>query len=271
MEISITITTNGSKFSPIVFSGDYVQQIEIAGSLGFKATELHIQDPNKINRAAICEALQKSGMRVSTIGTGQAYVDEGLSFSNPDPAIRERAVQRIKDQIKFAKGLKAKVIIGTIKGRMPEAPEDQVIARKRVINCFRECIAYAEKYETYLTLEAINRYETNFLNTAQETAEFIDEIGSPLLGLHLDTFHMNIEEVSIEETLRKYARYLIHIHVADSNRWAPGLGHLDFPGIVKTLREINYQEFLGIECLPKPEPLIAAKQALACFAAIITK
>jgi sugar phosphate isomerase/epimerase len=271
MEISITITANGSKFSPIVFSGDYAQQIEIAGSLGFKAAELHIQDPNKINQAAIGAALQKSGMRVSTIGTGQAYVDEGLSFASPDAAIRERAVQRIKDQIKFAQRLKAKVIIGTIKGRMPENPEDQVTARKRVLDCFRECIAYAEKSETYLTLEAINRYETNFLNTAAETVALIDEVGSPLLGLHLDTFHMNIEEVSIEEALRKYARYLIHVHVADSNRWAPGMGHLDFAGIVKTLRAIDYQGFLGVECLPKPEPLLAAKQALAYLKSLRTE
>jgi sugar phosphate isomerase/epimerase len=249
----------------------FTQSSKLAGFLGFKATELHIQDPNKINRAAICKALQKSGMRVSTIGTGQAYVDEGLSFSSPDAAIRERAVQRIKDQIELAKELKAKVIIGTIKGRMPEAPEDKVTARKRVIDCFRECSTYAKKYETYLTLEAINRYETNFLNTAEETAKFIDEVGSPLLGLHLDTFHMNIEEVSIEEALRKYARYLIHVHVADSNRWAPGMGHLDFRGIVKTLREIDYQGFLAVECLPKPEPLLAAKQALAYLQPFGTK
>ncbi|HYH04318.1 MAG TPA: sugar phosphate isomerase/epimerase family protein, partial [Bacillota bacterium] len=221
------------------------------------------------NRKAIFEALQKAGIQVSTIGTGQAYVDEGLSFSSPDPVIRQQAVQRIKDQIQLAKELNAKVIIGTIKGKMPENPEDKVIARKWVVDCLRECTACAESFKTQLTLEAVNRYETNFLNTAQETVEFIEEVGSSAMGLHLDTFHMNIEEVSMEAALRTYAKYLIHVHVADSNRWAPGMGHLDFPGMVKTLREINYQGVLAVECLPKPEPLIAAKQALSYFRSII--
>lgn len=269
MELSITITAKGSKFAPIVLCGDYVEQIELAAKIGYKAVELHIQDPNRIDQEAIFEALQKNKMRVSTIGTGQAYVDERLSFSNPDHAIRQRAVQRIKDQIKFARELKAKVIIGTIKGLMPEDPRDRVIAKEHVINCLKECAAYAKEHDTLLTLEAVNRYETNFLNNAQETMELIDLVDSPNLGLHLDTFHMNIEEVSIEETLRKYRDYLFHIHLADSNRRAPGMGHLDFRSIYKTLREIDYQEFLGLEYLPEPEPIIAAKQGLTYFRSLI--
>lgn len=265
METSITISANGSKFAPILLNGDYVQQIQIAASLGFKAAELHIQDPNTINRSEIFEALRRNNMKVSTIGTGQAYVDEGLSFSSPDASIRERAVQRIKDQIELAKEWNAKVIIGTIKGRMPENAEDKAVALEHVRACFKECLAFAEKYQTDLTLEAINRYETNFLNTAQETVAFIKEMASPRLGLHLDTFHMNIEEASIEDTLREFAPYLVHVHVADSNRWAPGLGHLDFERIVKVLKDLNYQGVLGIECLPKPDPLTAAKQGFACF------
>ncbi len=262
MDLSITISSCGSKFAPIVLQGDYTEQIQIAYSLGFKAVELHIKDPNAINQPLIFRAIKDTGIKVSTIGTGQAYVDEKISFSNPDAQIRRRAVQRIKDQIDFAKQLDAKIIVGTIKGPMPEDPSEKVIAKNRVVECLKECAKYAEKSNTILTLEAINRYETNYLNTAEQTVELINEVNSPVVGLHLDTFHMNIEETSINKTLKDYSRFLTHIHFADSNRWAPGIGHLDFRSIIATLTEIKYQGFLGIECLPKPNSLDAAKQAL---------
>lgn len=261
MDLSITISAYGSKFAPIVLRGDYAEQICIAHQVGFKLVELHIQDPNKIDQDRILQSLQSTGVKVSTLGTGQAYVDERLSFSDSDAEIRKRAVQRIKDQIKFAHKLGAKVIIGTIKGTMPENFAAQESARQRVLACLQECSAYAESLTVELTLEAVNRYETNFLNTAEETAAFIKEINSPALGLHLDVFHMNMEEVSIEVALKTYAPLLRHMHLADSNRWAPGMGHLDFKGLIKTLNEVNYQGALAIECLPRPDAMVAARQA----------
>lgn len=271
MDLSITISACGSKFAPIMLRGDYGEQIDIARRLGFKMVELHIQDPNKIDRDLILKTLQRTGIKVSTIGTGQAFVDERLSFSNPDQEIRRRAVQRVKDQIDFANELGAKVIIGTIKGPMPENLSDQLVARKNIIECMQACSEHAESSTVGLTLEAVNRYETNFLNTAEETMKFIREIDSPVLGLHLDTFHMNLEEVSLEETLKTYAPWLSHMHLADSNRWAPGMGHLDFERIIATLKAINYQGVLAIECLPRPDAMIAARQSFNYLSPMINQ
>lgn len=261
MDLSITVSMPGSKFAPIVLRGDYAEQIRVASHVGFKAIELHIPDPTKINQDSIFYTLEHTGLKVSTIGTGQAYVDERLSFSDPAAEVREKAVQRIKDQIEFAKKLDAKVIIGTIKGLMPENLSDREVAHERVIQSLRECSKYAEDLGTMLTLEAVNRYETNFLNTAEETAALIIEVNSPALRLHLDSFHMNIEEVSITQTIKTYGHLLTHVHLADSNRWAPGMGHIDFPAMIATFKEIGYQGYLAIECLPKPSSLIAAQQA----------
>ncbi len=259
---SITISAPGSKFSPIVLQGEYASQIRLAASIGFKAVELHICDPNKVDRQAITKAVESSNLVVSTIGTGQAYVDEHIYFTSPVSEVRRAAVQRIKDQIDFAKDFGAKVIIGTIKGPLPADEDSQNLARKTAIDCFRECAEYAERSKVRLTLEAINRYETNFLNDASQTVEFIRQVGSPVVGLHLDTFHMNIEEISIEETIHRNRDHLIHLHVADSNRWSPGRGHVDFLSIMRCLRAVDYQGFLGVECLPLPEPSAAAENAL---------
>jgi len=113
-----------------------------------------------------------------------------------------------------------------------------------------------------LTLEPVNRYESNFINTLQEGAEFIDRIGVSNIGLLADTFHMNIEEVSIYESIRQSKNYITHVHFADSNRWAPGYGHLDFQKIVETLKEINYQGYISAEILPLPDQDSAAEMTI---------
>jgi sugar phosphate isomerase/epimerase len=262
MDVSLTISTPGSRFSPIVLQGDYIEQIRIAKDLGFNYVELHVRDPKKIDLSLLKKGLLETGIKVSTIGTGQAYVDEQIYFSSPDESIRRKAIERIKNQIRFAAELKAKVIIGTIKGPLPLEVEKVQTAKDYILKALIECVKFAKQFGTQLTLEAINRYESNYLNNAAETVELIQEVDSPFLGLHLDTFHMNIEEISITKTLCKYSDYLAHLHLADSNRWAPGMGHMNFRSILKTLQEINYQGFLGIECLPVPSPREAAVYSL---------
>lgn len=262
MELSITISSVGPKSAPIVLRGDYQQQILKAKSFGYNQVELHIRDPKTLDLAPILEALELNNIRVSTLGTGQAYVDDRLFFSSFEDEVRQAAVQRVKDHIKLAALLGAKVIIGTIKGILPVIVLERKRAYGLVVDCLKDCLDEAERQNVQLSLEAINRYETNFLNTAAETVALIKELGSKRLGLLLDTFHMNIEEASLAETVRKYGKYLTHVHIADSNRWAPGQGHLDFHKLIKELKEVDYQGALGLECLPLPNPETAAQQSL---------
>jgi len=123
----------------------------------------------------------------------------------------------------------------------------------------RKCTEFAKKYNIGLTLEPVNRYESNFINTLNEGIEFIKRADASNLGLLADTFHMNIEEVSIYDSIIQAKDYLTHVHFADSNRWAPGCGHLDFTKIVHTLKKIGYQGYVSAEILPLPDPDTAAR------------
>jgi sugar phosphate isomerase/epimerase len=134
-----------------------------------------------------------------------------------------------------------------------------------VLESLKTCSREAEKQGVYLWIEPLNRYETNLINRIEEGIRLIEEVGSKNLGLLPDTFHMNIEERSIEDSLRKSIPYFRHVHIADSNRWAPGCGHLNFKSILETLREIGYQGFLSMEILPQPNPDEAAKLAMEFF------
>ncbi len=77
-----------------------------------------------------------------------------------------------------------------------------------------------------------------------------------------DVFHMNIEDRSIQSELVRCAEYISYIHFADSNRLAPGQGHLHFPDIINTLKAVGYDGWITIEILPEPDPDIAAYQAV---------
>ena len=271
MKMSLTISSPGLKSAPILFTGDYGEQIDLAAAIGFEAVELHIRDPKRVDRRSLLKSLEKTGLEVSTIGTGRAYGEDKIFFTSSDKQVREAAAQRIKDQVDFASLIGAKVIIGLIRGPLPEGEFERTMARTYATDCLKECADYAQKAGVQLPVEAINRYETNFLTTAEETERFIRGIDSEAVGLHLDTFHMNIEEVSIDETIKRHAGRLIHIHLADSNRWAPGMGHLNFKSILSTLRETGYPGYLGLECLPMPSAQNAAEYAFHYLEDLLSK
>ncbi len=262
MDLSVTISGTVSKTAPFLLQGDYAAQVEIAAALGYRWVELHIRDPKAIERASLLAALAATGLKVSSLGTGQAYSTDGLCFAAPDAAVRRAAVERIKAQLDLAAELNALVIIGMIRGPLPADPAQAPAAEARILEALRQCAEHAESLGGCLVLEAINRYESNFLNTAAQTAEFIKRAGSPALGLHLDTYHMNIEERRPAAAIREFGSCLRHIHLADNTRWAPGMGYLDFAELLGALRETGYSGALAVECLPLPTGLEAARQAL---------
>lgn len=98
-------------------------------------------------------------------------------------------------------------------------------------------------------MEAINRYETNFLNTLEEAVNFVNMVNLPNVRTMADTYHLNIEEVNPAETIRKYGHTLANLHLADSNRQAPGDGHFDFASVAEALREVDFKGIVPLRYL----------------------
>jgi 5-keto-L-gluconate epimerase len=252
MQKCIAISTPGARFSALAVKENFRDSIRKVAELGYDAVELHIRDPHSIDADEIGSLLHQYRLPVPTIGTGQAYGEEGLSFADPDTAIRGKAVQRIKDQMDLASRLGIpRVTIGLIRGTVkPGADREQ--AEGRVRACLTECLDYNPAIT--LILEPLNRYETSLYNDTASAKEVIDLIGRPSLKMLIDTFHMNIEEPDIIESILRVRDYISHVHFADSNRWAPGCGHIDFKKIVRALRRIKYRGAICAEILPKPTP-----------------
>lgn len=262
MKLSLTIAVEAGENAPIVLRGSYKGSIIKASDIGYDAVEIHVNDPRTLDVESILQTCEEKGISVSTLGSGMGYTMEGLSFTDPDINIRNRAMARIEDHIAVARKLDAKVILGSMRGKIPNKNEYDKY-QGYAVDCLKRVLEQAERYQVEITLEAINRYETNYINTVEQGLELIEKVGSRYLKLHLDTFHMNIEEVDIIESIKLAGNALGHVHFADSNRWYPGAGHLDYKAIITALKDINYSGAIAFECLPLPTQEEAAVKGLA--------
>lgn len=166
-------------------------------------------------------------------------------------AQRAASVQYVKDVVKMVKeldGHMVSVVPGTVGKIAPEGrPEEEW---DWAVNSMKEIYEYSESVGILLGIEPINRFETYFINRAEQALALAAEVG-PSCGVCLDTFHMNIEERDMFEAIRMAKDRLVGFHVADNNRMAPGMGHLNWQKIVDTLQEVNYNGALSVEfCSP---------------------
>lgn len=162
----------------------------------------------------------------------------------------ERAVQYIKDSVDLAVkvGAGIMIVVPSPVGRTvkPEGISIKELTEHAVRNV-RRAADYAEKKGVKLAVEAINRYETYFINTLSKGMEFVEAVNHPAVGIMADLFHMNIEEADIADSLLMIREHLLHVHIADNTREAAGMGHTDFKEVLRVLKRIGYEGSLTME------------------------
>jgi 5-keto-L-gluconate epimerase len=261
MKQSIVLTTQTTQFQAATFSGNLETNIAHIASLGYDGVELAIRDPKLVNPEELQKMVSKYHLEVPAIGTGQAWGEEGLSFTDPDPTIRAATIVRVRGHIPLAARFGAAIIIGLVRG-MVKPGVTQAQAEAWLVEGLQECCQAAQPQGVRLALEPINRYETSLVNRVSQGLALIQDVGAANFGLLLDTFHMNIEEPSIEGSIRNCGSRIFHFHVADSNRWYPGAGHLDFKSILTVLFEGGYKDYISGEFMPKPDAETAARESI---------
>lgn len=259
MKLSVVVSTQPASFSALAYKERLPESLSKIKELGYDGVELAVRDPQLIDPDELERLLARFELEVPALGTGQAYGEEGLSLTHPDPQVRCLAVARIKSHIRLAAQLNAVVIIGLIRGKREESVTCEQ-AETWLQGALEECAGQDPSVK--LVIEPINRYETNLLNSVDESLRFVGRVGAKNVGLLLDTFHMNIEEPCLLSSIESAAAHLLHFHVADSNRWYPGAGHIDFPGVLSRLERVGYQGYLSAEILPLPDPDTAAAMAI---------
>ena len=260
MKMSIVISTQQAGFKAMAYQGEIAENLRKINDLGYDGVELAVRNPETLNLVELHALLAETGLIVSALGTGQAYGEEGLSFTHPDEIVRQAAINRVKSHIKMAAVFKAKVVIGLIRGKT-EKDIDPARSDKWLVDALIECASVDP--EVQLAVEPINRYETDLVNTVKTGLHLLDRVKMDNIGLLLDTFHMNIEEPSLCESIILAKERLYHVHIADSNRWYPGAGHIDFIQIFGLLERMAYSGFVSAEILPMPDPDTATIKTMA--------
>jgi sugar phosphate isomerase/epimerase len=262
VKLAIVLSTHAASFEAVALKGDFAANVVKVAGWGYAGVEPAIRDPGLVDGEELARLVSDLGLEVPAIGTGQAWGEEGLSFTSDDPAVRRAAIERIKSHLPLAARLDAMVIFGLIRGITPRGQTHQQ-SMTYLVEAVRECVAAAEETEVRFALEPLNRYETDLVHTVAEGLELVERVGAESFGLLLDTFHMNIEEPAIEESIRSCGERIFHFHVADSNRWHPGAGHLDFGSILEALAATGYQGFISGEFLPLPDHDSAVERSIA--------
>jgi len=251
----------------VTFRDEFCRTIERAAELGFDGVELALRTPEELDVPAVAACLKATGMEIPCISTGQVFATDGLYFTHPDAAIRQAALDRVIGMVRLAAELGAVVNTGRVRGLVHEG-ESVETAKARYLDCLSRCADAAEPLGVTLVIEPVNRYEINFINNCDEGLAIVRQLGRRSLRLMPDLFHMNIEDASFEAALTAARDVIAYVHVADSNRLAPGWGHLPLDAIFNVLSEIGYDGYLTCEILPRPTPEEAARQAVSYLARI---
>lgn len=237
----------------------------LMGSLGYNGVELGIKDPSLVDLKEIKGVISKFNLVVPALGTGRSFTEDGISLSNKEKSVRDTALERLISHIELAKELSSMVIVGLIRGNVYD--EEGVNYVKTLL---KEVCNYGKEKGVKIILEPINRYEVNWLNTIEDTYNFVKELKVDNLGLLIDTFHMNIEEPSIASSIFRFKDLIWHVHIADSNRLYPGAGHIDFKDIFRILSTVGYDGFVSAELINKPDVETAISKTMKFLKGIIS-
>ena len=235
-------------YNTLVYANeDIAVGIERLARCGYDGVDI-VGEPEQYDAQRIRALLEEHHIQASSIC---AVFSPQRDFVSSNAAIRKSAVEYVKSCVDFAGAIGAKAISVQATACMKTAPEagpEQEWAW--AVEGLREAGLYAQTKHIRLTLEAWNRYETYLINRCDQALAMVNDINLPNVGVMGDTYHMNIEESSMGDALRAVGDKLYYLHIADSNRAAPGRGHIDFKEVARALRDINYDGWVSMELLP---------------------
>ena len=229
---------------------------------GFDTIEIPIEDPSHIDPVYVKRELDLHGLVCGSV----------CACMGPDRDLRGNAAQQrtgLKYMMKLIDqmvGLDCPSLIGPVYsavGRADAVPKDEYARQwKTVVKHLKTLSRYAQNRGKQVCLEPLNRFETDFINTCDQALKMVKDVGSPALKVHLDTFHMNIEEKNQAAAIRKAGKKLGHFHACGSDRGTPGNDHIDWKPIAKALKDVGYRGDAVIESFTTDVKVIARAAAI---------
>jgi D-psicose/D-tagatose/L-ribulose 3-epimerase len=216
--------------------------------MGFDVLEVALDDASIIDAKLLRKLTEDNGLSVTVCGAFGPTRD----ISHEDPAIRKNGADYMRESIRFAETVGGRVFAGPVYsavGKTRLIPDEQ---KKRewawCVENLREIGKAATDAGVTIAVEPLNRFETDMINLVEQAVSLVRDVGSPAYKIHIDTFHANIEEKSIPDTIRNLGKGMLgHFHACENDRGIPGTGHQDWNGIRDALRDVEYDGAAVIE------------------------
>ena len=225
----------------LVWTGEWTPEsaryaIERTKALGFDLIEIPILEPESFDIKMTRQLLVDNGL----LAACSLGLSADTDVSSEDPGIVARGRDRLSAAIEVASGIGAGNLCGVLYSQLAKYPGPITAAsRAHVV----DSVAWLSEQVTAAglptSLEVVNRYESNVVNTVADMLVLLDEAGADIT-VHLDTYHANIEENGFIEPVQTAGEHLGYVHVGESHRGYLGTGTIDFPTFFAALRESGY-------------------------------
>lgn len=216
-------------------------------AMGFDLVEIALEDPDLIEMAEVGRLLREHALGVTICGAFGPTRD----LSSEDRTVAENGVAYIERSLRVCEVIGAPLFVGpayaAVGKARPLPPDERKRELDRSIANLKRVAVAADDCGVTLGIEPLNRFETDMINTSTQVCALVDAVGHPRVRVHLDTFHMRIEEASIYEAVVLAGERLCHVHASESNRGTPGAGLARWDQLAQGLTKINYDGALVIE------------------------
>ncbi|WP_313127944.1 sugar phosphate isomerase/epimerase family protein [Anaerocolumna sp.] len=234
------------------WTGDFnqtkIQYIEKAAKLGYTAVEIGVENAMMDSRP-IKEIIENNHLQVTLC----AAMTKGKDISSFDKQVRENTKEYMKKCFLLGKEIGSKLFVGPVYAGGGKAHllswEDKRKEWELAVTGLREMAEVAAECGMSIAIEPLNRYRTSVVNTLDQALQMVDDINKDNVGILYDTYQANIEEKDIYEPLKTICKAgkLLHVQLSDSNRGAPGMGHIDFKPVFEILNTYDYKGHITVE------------------------
>lgn len=231
-------------------------------NLGFDTVEIPLEDPSELDCDRARKAVEDNGLSLTTC----AAMGGGRDLIHPEKSVRDNGMKYMKESLDAAEKLGSELFVGPLASEVGRLWESDGVQREKetqlLVSQLREVADYAASQDIIICLEALNRFETSFLNLTSQVCDIVDRVNHPNCKVMIDLFHAGIEEKNLGDAIRSAGDNLYHFQVAENDRGTPGTGQFDWEGIAKALKEIGYNRHIIIETFTQDNELLAKAAAI---------
>ena len=230
--------------------------------MGFDWIEAPLESIGDLDHKHGADIVRRHGLGVSAC----AAMGPDRDLIHPDEAIRKNGMAYLRQAIEATHALGGTNLVGPLYAAVGRTWQQTPAARARdldvLVKNLGELARYAGDYGVILCVEPLNRFETSFINLAEQAIEVVDRVDHPNCQVMLDTFHMNIEEKSLGNAIRAAGKRLRHVHACENDRGAPGSGNVTWNEVAQALKDIKYDGPVVIESFTSKVKSIARAAAI---------